>query len=87
MCGDPALLATACARESLVWPEEGIDEYAAAGGFAGVPVEVVESETIPGLMVPAHAEYIIEGEFLPNEHYEVPPYAEGFFQGYLLGGA
>jgi len=85
MLSDPGIIATAAVRSSLVWPQDGADEYAVAGGFRGEPVEVVEAETIPGLMVPAHAEYIIEGEFLP-EDFEVPLYAEGVFQGYLTGG-
>lgn len=87
MCPDPALSATASARLPLMWPEDGIDEYAAHGGLLGKPVELVEAETIPGLMVPAHAEYVIEGELLPNDHYPIPAYAEGFFMGYLLGGS
>ena len=85
MCSEPAIFTTGAVRSGLVWPKDGVDEYAVAGGFKGAPVEVVEAETIPGLMVPAHAEYIFEGEFLP-EDYEVPRYAEGVFQGYLTGG-
>ncbi|MBI4447079.1 MAG: UbiD family decarboxylase [Acidobacteria bacterium] len=85
MCNDPGIVATSAVRSGLVWPKDGIDEYAVAGGFNGMPVEVVESETIPGLMVPAQAEYVIEGEFLP-EDYLVPKYAEGVYQGHLTGG-
>jgi len=85
MCNDPGIFGTAVARASLVWPENGIDEYAAAGGFRGEPVEVVESETIPGLMVPAHAEWVIEGEILPADDYTIPAYADSGYMGYMGG--
>lgn len=85
MCNDPGIFGTAVARLSLVWPEDRIDEYAAAGGFRGAPLEVVESETIPGLMVPANAEWVIEGEFLP-EDYQIPMYGEAIYSGHMIGG-
>ena len=66
------------------WPEDG-DEYEILGGFRGEPVEVVESETIPGLMVPSQAEWVIEGEFLP-ENEIMPPYAEDVASGHVFGG-
>jgi len=73
-------------KGSVRWPEEG-DEYAAVGAFRGEPVSVVESETIPGLMVPADAEWIIEGEFLPELGDEIlPRYAKDIASGYLSGG-
>ncbi len=84
MCNQPALPAIAAVRSGLVWPKDGVDEYAVAGGLNGKGVEVIESETIPGLMVPAQAEFVLEGEFLP-EDYLVPKYAEGVYQGHLLG--
>lgn len=84
MCNEPALPAIAAVRSGLVWPRDGADEYAVVGGWNGAPTELVEAETIPGLMVPAHAEYVLEGEFLP-EDYLVPRYAEGVYQGHLLG--
>ncbi len=84
MCCDPGIVATAAVRTGLVWPQDGVCEIAVAGGFNGQAIEVVESETIPGLMVPAHAEYVVEGEFLP-EDYIVPKYSEGVYQGHLTG--
>lgn len=66
------------------WPETG-DEYEYVGGLRGEPIELVPSETIPGLMVPAHAEWIIEGEFLPEDEV-MPPYAEDIASGYMFGG-
>lgn len=78
---DPGVYATGVVR--LPWPK--YDELAIAGGFRGEAVEVVESETIPNLYVPAHAEWIIEGEFLP-EDYKVPEGAEAVWHGYIVGG-
>lgn len=84
MCNDPSIVATSAVRSGLVWPQDGVCEYAVAGGLKGEPIELVESETIPGLMVPAHAEFVVEGEFLP-EDYVVPKYSEGVYQGHLTG--
>ncbi len=84
MLCDPGIIATASVRSGLVWPKDGVDEYAVAGGFNGRPIEVVESETIPGLMVPAHAEWVIEGEFIP-EDWQSCKYGQGVFQGHLTG--
>lgn len=81
--GVPTDVHTVAALRSLKFPED--DDYAALGGFRGAPAEVVESETVPGLMVPAHAEWVIEGEFLPEDEV-MPPYAEDIATGYLFGG-
>ena len=67
------------------WPEMG-DEYEILGGMRGEAVDVVESETIPGMMVPAHAEWVIEGEFV-NEDYRTPPCSEDLFAGFIWGEA
>jgi UbiD family decarboxylase len=61
----------AAAVKSLQWPITG-DEYEIVGSFRGQPLEVVEAETIPGMLVPADAEWVIEGEMLP-EDYVTPP--------------
>jgi 2,5-furandicarboxylate decarboxylase 1 len=74
----------AASKASLKWPKDG-DEYAALGGFRGEPVEVVPSETYPELMVPAHAEFIIEGEILP-EDVKMPPYGGDIASGHMFGG-
>ena len=42
----------------------GISEYAVAGGLMGEPLEVVPCETVD-LLVPAHAEIVIEGTIDP----------------------
>lgn len=46
--------------------EEGMAEYEAAGGWRGRPTELVRCET-SDLLVPADAEYILEGEILPGD--------------------
>ena len=66
------------------WPEVD-DRYDIVGGLRGEPVELVESETIPGLKVLASAEWVIEGEYLPEDEI-MPPYAEDIASGYLFGG-
>ena len=59
--------------------DKGEDEFAIAGGFRGKPVELVKCET-SDLLVPAHAEFILEGE-IPMEVEPEGPYGEMF--GYL----
>jgi 4-hydroxy-3-polyprenylbenzoate decarboxylase len=62
-------------------PGSAVDEVAIAGGFRGRPLEMVRSET-NDLLVPAHAEMIIEGE-VPLDQPGEPegPFGEMF--GYL----
>ena len=58
-----------------------IDELAVAGGMRGKPIEIVKSET-SHVMVPAHAEMIIEGEVpLDGPLEREGPFGEMF--GYL----
>ena len=52
----------------------GEDEFAVAGGFRGKPVELVKCET-NDLYVPAHAEFVIEGE-VPMDIEKEGPYGE-----------
>jgi len=64
----------------------GVDELSLAGGFRGRPGELVKSEfelvksECSDILVPAHAEIIIEGE-IPMEGEEDGPYGEMF--GYI----
>jgi 4-hydroxy-3-polyprenylbenzoate decarboxylase len=44
----------------------GVDELAFAGGIEGRPIELVQCETVD-LQVPANAEWVIEGEVVPEE--------------------
>jgi 4-hydroxy-3-polyprenylbenzoate decarboxylase len=55
-------------------------EYEAAGGWRGAPTELVRCET-SDLLVPAHAEMVIEGEVVPNVRTEEGPHGEstGFY--------
>jgi len=59
-----------------------VDELAIAGGLRGRPVEVVRSETTD-ILIPAHAEMVIEGEVLLDDQYrdDEGPFGEMF--GYL----
>lgn len=56
-----------------------VSEYEFAGGIAGEPIEVFESD-ITGLTLPAHADIIIEGFSYPDKTAEEGPFGE--FQGY-----
>jgi UbiD family decarboxylase len=58
------------------------DERAIMGGLLGEPLELVKCET-SDVLVPAHAEMILEGEILPNERAAEGPFGE--FTGYSLG--
>jgi 4-hydroxy-3-polyprenylbenzoate decarboxylase len=61
--------------------EERVDELAMAGGMRGKALEVVRSET-NSMVVPAHAEMVIEGEIpLQEPLVEEGPFGEMF--GYL----
>ena len=57
----------------------GEDEFALAGGFRGRPVELVKSET-NAILVPARAEFILEGD-ISTEMEEEGPYGE--MMGYI----
>jgi len=83
--GSPPDLHIVAALKTLPWPENG-DEYNLLGGFRGEAVDVVESETIPGLYVPAHSHWVLEGEFLP-EGEKLPEFAgDDNFIPYIVGG-
>ena len=58
------------------------DERAIMGGLLGEPLELVKCET-SDVLVPAHAEMIIEGEILPHQRTAEGPFGE--FTGYSLG--
>ena len=60
----------------------GTDEYAIAGGIAGEPLQVVRCKT-SDLLVPAHAEMILEGEILPGDTIQGWPFGE--YSGYMAG--
>ena len=58
----------------------GIDELTIAGGLKGKPVKVAKAKTVD-LLVPAHAEIIIEGTIQPGEVDQEGPFGE--FAGYM----
>jgi len=58
------------------------DERAIMGGLLGEPLELVHCET-SDVLVPAHAEMIIEAEILPGARTPEGPFGE--FTGYSLG--
>lgn len=58
------------------------DERAIMGGLLGEPLELVKCET-SDVLIPAHAEMILEGEILPHERTAEGPFGE--FTGYSLG--
>ena len=58
------------------------DERAIMGGLFGEPLELVRCET-SDVLVPAHAELVIEAEILPGARIPEGPFGE--FTGYSLG--
>ena len=78
---DPVVWFISCTRVAPRFGDKPVDELAVAGGFRGRPLEVVQSET-NDLLVPAHAEMIIEGE-VPLQGQGMPegPFGEMF--GYM----
>ena len=73
----PAIALGALAIGSIDEDERGI-----MGGLLGEPLELVKCET-SDLLVPAHAELVIEAEVLPKERTTEGPFGE--FTGYSLG--
>jgi 4-hydroxy-3-polyprenylbenzoate decarboxylase len=78
---DPVVWFISCTRVVPRFGDRPVDELAAAGGLRGKPLKLVQSETNE-LLVPAHAEMIIEGE-VPLQEPGLPegPFGEMF--GYL----
>jgi menaquinone biosynthesis decarboxylase, SCO4490 family len=69
--GDPAMIYAATAP----LPDD-LPEVAFAGFLRNRSVEMVEAETIPGLLVPAHADFILEGFVEPAETRVEGPYGD-----------
>lgn len=59
----------------------GVNEIDVAGGLQEKPVELVKAET-NNLLVPAHAEVIIEGEVRPGERLPEGPFGE--YDGFMV---
>jgi 4-hydroxy-3-polyprenylbenzoate decarboxylase len=60
----------------------GENEVEYAGGLRGAPVDLIRCKT-NDLMVPAHAEVVIEGEVLPDRNAHEGPFGE--YPGYRSG--
>jgi 4-hydroxy-3-polyprenylbenzoate decarboxylase len=58
----------------------GVSEYDAAGGFCQEPAEVIKSD-LTGLLVPATAEYVLEGEIDPDPSTYKPEEPFGEYTG------
>jgi 4-hydroxy-3-polyprenylbenzoate decarboxylase len=58
----------------------GMNEVDFVGGLNQEPVELVKAET-NDLLVPAHAEIVLEGEMLPYERYDEGPFGE--YDGFM----
>jgi 4-hydroxy-3-polyprenylbenzoate decarboxylase len=58
----------------------GVDELSIAGGIAGEPIKVVKAKTVD-LLVPATAEYVIEGKVSTQYAEPQPPFGE--YTGYM----
>lgn len=76
---EPAVSFAAAAKTAY-----GIDELTIAGGLAGSPVEVVRCQTVD-LLVPARAEYVIEGVIRPGQTAMEGPFGEAL--GYMNDAA
>jgi 2,5-furandicarboxylate decarboxylase 1 len=74
---DPAVLLSATAKMPY-----GVNEMTVAGGLTGAPIDLVKAQTVD-LLVPASAEFIIEGEVIPGEIDQEGPFGE--FAGYMGG--
>jgi UbiD family decarboxylase len=70
----PAIYLAASAKVAME-----VDELDIAGALLGAPVELVRCKTID-VEVPAHAEYVLEGEILGNVHEDEGPFGE--YTGY-----
>ncbi|OWP56841.1 MAG: hypothetical protein B2I17_01770 [Thermoplasmatales archaeon B_DKE] len=73
--GPPYVQYTAAAKVPY-----GMDEFAVAGGIAGEPIDVVKCKTVD-LVVPATAEYIIEGKVSVEDFEQQTPFGE--YTGYV----
>jgi 4-hydroxy-3-polyprenylbenzoate decarboxylase len=78
---DPLL--TLASGTTVPADQHGYMEFEAAGAWRGYPTELVKAETCD-LLVPAHAEYVVEGEIDPVVRISEGPHGEstGFYGGH-----
>jgi 2,5-furandicarboxylate decarboxylase 1 len=74
----------ACSLGALYTGAAEVDEYEIIGGLLQSPLPVVQCATID-LLVPAEAEFVLEGYVLPRTRVEEGPFGE--FTGYATGKA
>jgi 4-hydroxy-3-polyprenylbenzoate decarboxylase len=87
--GKPCPVAVVCGMHPALFMIAGLEiphgknEYDAAGGLLGEPVEVILGPRT-GLPIPAHAEIAFEGFIHPNDRVQEGPLGE--WTGYYAGG-
>ena len=87
--GLPCPIAVVCGMHPILFMIAGLEipygknEYDAAGGLLGEPVEVINGPRT-GLPIPAHAEIAFEGFIHPNDLIKEGPLGE--WTGYYAGG-
>ncbi|MEE8438227.1 MAG: UbiD family decarboxylase [Micropepsaceae bacterium] len=87
--GEPCPLVVVCGMHPALFMIAGLEipygknEYDAAGGLLGEPVEIIKGPKT-GLPIPANAEIAIEGLVYPGETIEEGPLGE--WTGYYAGG-
>jgi UbiD family decarboxylase len=87
--GEPCPIAVVCGMHPALFMIAGLEipyganEFDAAGGLIGEPVEVIEGPRT-GLPIPAHAEIAFEGFIHPDDLLDEGPLGE--WTGYYAGG-
>ena len=87
--GEPCPIAVVCGMHPALFMIAGLEipygknEYDAAGGLIGEPIEVIAGPRT-GLPIPAHAEIAFEGFIHPNDLRDEGPLGE--WTGYYAGG-
>jgi 4-hydroxy-3-polyprenylbenzoate decarboxylase len=87
--GEPCPIAVVCGMHPALFMIAGLEipygknEYDAAGGLIGEPVEVITGPRT-GLPIPAHAEIAFEGFIYPDDVLDEGPLGE--WTGYYAGG-
>ena len=87
--GQPCPVAVVCGMHPALFMIAGLEiphgknEYDAAGGLIGEPVEIIMGPKT-GLPIPAHAEIAFEGFIHPNDKIDEGPLGE--WTGYYAGG-
>ncbi|MBI4319366.1 MAG: UbiD family decarboxylase [Chloroflexi bacterium] len=79
--GKPCPVAVSVGHDPLIFMAAsleapyGVNEYRYAGGIKAEPVEVIRGP-LTGLPIPARAEIVLEGEFIPGQTFAEGPFGE-----------